>query len=165
MKMRSKAHIAIIIGAVMLACGGCVSSGTYQAKEQESLQLKKNLEVTRGDYSELQEKSRKLSEDNDAMALKLKKLDADFAELKVENEKLKLENEKLVAALKPENLLKTLVDSFSALQIENAKLKQELASAEKTAQKKEPEPPVKLKPVIIKPSATIDDRLTETPKE
>jgi regulator of replication initiation timing len=165
MKMKSKALIFIMIGAVLLACGGCVSSGTYQAKEQKSLQLKKNLEVTKGDYSELQEKSKKLSEDNDAMALMLKKLDADFAELKVDNEKLKLENEKLVAALKPENLLKTLLESFSALQMENAKLKQELASSEKAVQKKEPEPPVKLKPVIIKPFETIDDRTTETPKK
>lgn len=178
MKFKAKLVVVAIFSAAALLTTGCVSSGTYQAKEQESLQLKKNLEETKSVYSELQDKSKKLAEDNDAMILKLKKLDADLVELKadndrykleidklkaeidklkLENDTLKIDNEKLSTAVKPENLLKTFVELFATIQTENVKLKQALAAAEKAAQKKDAEPPIKLNPVVTKPTATIEN--------
>lgn len=167
-----------ILSVVVLIVSGCVSSGTYKAKEQESIQLKQSLDSTKGDYSDLQEKSKKLAEDNEAMVLKLnklaedkdatmlklKKLEADFSEvtagnekLKSDSEQLKKENEKLITAAKPENLLKTLVESFSMLQAENVRLKQALVSAEKAAQKNGPESSLEHRSVVAKPVASVDE--------
>jgi len=157
-KTIKSAAVTICSLAALTLCG-CVSSGTYQSKELESLELKKSLQTTKGDYSELLEKNKKLAAENDAMFLKLKKIDADIAEMKVDNEKLKLENEKLAAAVKPENLLKSLFASFNALQAENAKLKQAVTASD-SAQQKKAELPVKLSPVVVKPAVNHEEEVS-----
>ena len=157
MRNSFKTSLIAISSLAAITVGGCVSSGTYQAKEQESLELKKSLLNTKGDYSELQEKNKKLAEDYETALTKLKKINADFAEIKAENEKLKLENEKLATAVKPENLLKSFTDAFTMLQAENAKLKQAFASAAGGAEKKEAELPVKLTPVVAKPAVSPEE--------
>jgi len=125
-----------LIGFALLAvtaalAGGCVSSGTYQAKEQETQQLSKNLDETRGSYSQLKDKYDKLEAVSNEQSEKLKKISAELAELKVENAKL-------VDATQPESLLKTLAETFTVqqqkireLKAENAKMKQELLAPQK----------------------------------
>jgi regulator of replication initiation timing len=165
MRVLSRSGITLLCSFAALLTSGCVSSGTYQAKEQESLQLSRNLENSKNAQSELLDKNKKLLEENDALSLKLKNLNADFTGLKAENDKLKSENDKLVTAIKPENLLKALVDTFSNLQAENNKLKQALDAAEKASQKKETDPPVQLTPVIAKPGVISSGGGADKPKE
>ena len=143
---RNKIRFVVLVSMVAMLSGGCVSSGTYQAKEQESLLLKKTLDETTTGLSELQEKNRKLNAENDLVYKKLKKLEAEMSDLKTENEKL-------VESIKPENLLKTFVNSFNALQAENLKLKDTLSAAEKVS-KQLAEPSEKHLPAITKPAAT-----------
>lgn len=144
---RNKIRFVVLVSMMAMLSGGCVSSGTYQAKEQESLLLKKTLDETTTGLSELQEKNRKLNAENDLVYKKLKKLESEMSDLKAENEKL-------AESVKPENLLKTFLNSFNALQAENLKLKEALSAAEKVSQKQLAEPPVKPAPVITKPAAT-----------
>lgn len=158
MKVLSNSGITLLCSFAALLTSGCVSSGTYQAKEQQSLQLSRDLENSKNAQSELLDKNKKLLEENAALNLKLKNLNADFAGLKAENDKL-------LTAVKPENLLKVLVDSFSSLQAENSKLKQALDVAEKASQKKETDPPVQLTPVITKPGVISSGEGADKPKE
>lgn len=144
---RNKIRFVVLVSMAAMLSGGCVSSGTYQAKEQESLLLKKTLDETTTGLSELQEKNRQLNAENDLVYKKLKKLESEMSDLKTENEKL-------AEGVKPENLLKTFVNSFNALQAENLKLKDALSAAAKVSQKQLAEPPVKHVPVITKPAAT-----------
>jgi len=178
MKLTTRSSLFAFFPVAALLTSGCVSSGTYKAKEQESIQLSRNLEETKGAYQELEEKNKKLTAEGEALNEKLKQLDTEIADFKLDIEKLKvdnakyklegenyklenenyrLENEKLSLAAKPENLLKTLADSIAALQAENAKLKQSLVLAEKVPVKKDPEPPVKLNPVVTKPAAAVEE--------
>ncbi|NVO21725.1 MAG: hypothetical protein HXX13_18650 [Bacteroidetes bacterium] len=144
-----KIRLAVLFSLVALLSGGCVSSGTYQAKEQESLLLKKTLDEKITGLSELQDKNKKLNDENELIAKQFKKLESEMADLKAENEKL-------AERVKPENLLKTLVNSFNALQAENLKLKEAISVTEKVSQKQLSEPSVKPVPVITKPAATLD---------
>lgn len=122
----------VLVAAVsVISLCGCVSSGTYQAKEQESQQLGRSLEETKNAYNELQEKCARLEASNSGQVEKLAKLSADFAALQQENAKL-------AEAVKPENLLKSLAETVAALQqrvdvlkAENAKMKQELLVPQK----------------------------------
>lgn len=162
---KDKFKLALLVSMVAMLSGGCVSSGTYQAKERESMLLKKSLEETSAGMNELQEKNNKLKDENEklkdengSISLKLKKLESEMSVLKIENEKL-------TEDVKPENLLKTLVNSYNAVQAENLKLKQALSVAEKVSQKKAPEPPVKLDPIISMPVTRPDKGAVEEVKE
>lgn len=157
MKLTAKISRLIFISFGVMISSGCVSSETYRAKEHESLHLSRNLDETKSAKADLEEKNKKLSAETEALALQLKKLDAEIAGFRQENEQLKIENEKMSLALKPENILKTLVEAVASLQAENAKLKKEMAAAEKISNIKEPEPPVKLSPVLTRPTAGSDD--------
>jgi len=178
MKLTTRSALFAFFPVAALLTSGCVSSGTYKAKEQESIQLSRNLEETKGAYQELEEKNKKLTAEGEALNEKLKKLNTEIADFKLdieklkvdnakyklegenyklENENYKFENEKLSLAAKPENLLKTLADSIAALQAENAKLRQSLVLAEKVPVKKDPEPPVILNPVVTKPAAAVEE--------
>jgi ferredoxin-NADP reductase len=116
----------MIATGMVVVLGGCVSSGTYQAKEQESHQLGRSLEEMKSAYTELQVKCGKFESANSEQGEQLKKVAAELAILKQENEKL-------AAAARPDNLLKALAETLATLQVkvdqlkaENAKLKQEL---------------------------------------
>lgn len=178
--MKFKSAVLAVMAIVVALGSGCVSSGTYQAKEQESLQLSKSLEESKGTISEMTDKNAKLSTESEALAGKLKKLDGEFSALKEESGKLKDENSKLkdessklkeenarlAEAAKPENLLKSLADSLATLQNENSKLKLSLENVEKTV-KKNSEPlritPEIAKPEIAQPAAVEDKKVGEKP--
>lgn len=124
--MKNRVSLLVVAAGTVMALGGCVSSGTYQVKEQENQQLGKSLEEAKSSYNELKEKCGKVEAVRSEQDEQLKKLTAELA-------LLKQENERLVAASRPDNLLKSLADSFAALQqrveqlkAENAKMKQEL---------------------------------------
>lgn len=157
MKFRFAA-LAVMIAVVSLG-SGCVSTGTYQAKEQESLQLSKSLEESKTVNSEIIDKNAKLTAETEALRDKLKKLDSEFAILKEESTRLKDENAKLVEAVKPENLLKALAGSLATLQNENSKLKLALENAEKMV-KSSPEP-LKITPDIAKPAQVEEKKVEE----
>jgi chromosome segregation ATPase len=173
--MKSR-FVAVVIAVSLTSLGGCVSSGTYQvkeqenqqlgrsleetksaynelkekyqAKEQESQQLGKSLEVAKSAATELQEKCTKLEESNNGQVEKLQKLSADFAALQ-------LENVKLVEATKPENLLKALAEVVTTLQ-----QRVDMLQAENTKMKQELLVPQKLQPVEAPPrKAPLDKEL------
>ena len=156
MQLTSRHSIPVFISICVMILSGCVSSGTYRAKEDESIQLSRNLDEAQKANIDLMQKNRALADENEALARKLKDLDAGMAAFRQEQEALKLENERLKSAVKPENIIKTLIESIASLQAENAKLKQEIASAEKVSPVKAPVPPVKLSPVLTRPIAAID---------
>lgn len=155
--------LVMMIMSVSLG-SGCVSTGTYQAKEQESLQLSKSLDESKTALGEMSDRNSKLATETEALNGKLKKLDGEFAilkeesarlkddnsKLKDETARLKEENAKLTEAAKPENLLKALADSLATLQNENSKLKLALEDAEKSVKKSSE--PLKITPDIAKPA-------------
>lgn len=144
MVLKGKMLCVIVVSLAAMLTAGCVSTGTYQAKEQETQLLKKSLEDTESGLSELKDRNKKLSNDYELALSKLKVIESEMSELRIENEKL-------TNAVKPENLLKTLVDSYNSVQAENLKLKQTLSAIEKST-KKEIEAPVKLDPITSKTS-------------
>jgi DNA repair exonuclease SbcCD ATPase subunit len=155
MNNRYGAFIVVSLAGALM--GGCVSSGTYQAKEQETQLLNKNLEATKSAVGELQEKSKKQGEENETLKALNKKLESDIAELKGLNEKLN-------AAAKPENLLKTLGESLAALQAENASLKQALAEGKKSAASKEALPAKTVSPEKLpEPGPVADTKQEKSP--
>lgn len=140
--MKNRVSLFVVAAGAVMALGGCVSSGTYQAKEQESQQLGKSLEEVKASYAELQAKCGKFAAANSEQSEQLKKF---FTELAL----LKQENEKLAEAARPDNLLKSLAETLATLQqkveqlkVENAKMKQELLV------------PQQLQPVALPPRKT-----------
>jgi hypothetical protein len=75
------AALAIMVAVVSLG-NGCVSTGTYQAKEQESMQLSKSLDESKTALAEISDKNGKLTAENEVLSGKLKKLEGEFATLK-----------------------------------------------------------------------------------
>jgi len=82
-----------------LILGGCVSSGTYQLKEQESRMLSKSLEESRSSYAELQNKFNQLQGEKTGLESELKKQKADLGDSAEKNQKLTDSNGKLTADL------------------------------------------------------------------
>ncbi len=117
--------------------GGCVSTGTYQQKEQESLMLNKSLDESRILYSNLQAKYKKLGEENTEQELELKKLKVELSEsiiknnglvevtkkLATDNNDLKVENEKLTTTNSSLSLkVKKLSTEFEDMKLAHEKL-------------------------------------------
>lgn len=82
-----------------LILGGCVSSGTYQLKEQESRMLSKNLEESRSSYAELQSRFKQLQDEKAGLESELRKQKADLGDSTEKNQKLIDTNGKLTADL------------------------------------------------------------------
>ena len=142
MKIRVSAVIVASVSGMLL--GGCVTSGTYQAKEQERQQLSRNLEEIKTSYTELKEKYGKLDEASNELSAKLKRISAEAVEMKLENVKvaevnneqsvelkklaaesagLKLANKRLAEEnIKQSENLKMISADFVELKLENAKL-------------------------------------------
>lgn len=161
--MRFSSGVLAVVATVLSLGSGCVSTGTYQAKEQESAQLSKNLEESKGIISEISEKNRKLLKESETLAASLKVLEEELTRLKEESVRLKDDNGKLIEesgrlreenaklseAAKPENLLKSLANSLATLLNENSRLKLALEDAEKSS--KMNSDPIKISPEIAKP--------------
>lgn len=160
--MNNRVSLLLVAAGTVMVLGGCVSSGTYQVKEQENQQLGKSLEEAKNSYNELKEKCGKVEATSSEQGEQLKKLTAELA-------LLKQENERLAEAARPDNLLKSLVDSFAALQqrveqlkAENAKMKQELL----VPQQLQPVAPPPRKALLPVPAATgAKPELTVVPVE
>lgn len=164
-----------LLTAVVLLGSGCVSTGTYQAKEQESQQLTRNLEECKSSLSESSASCAKLAAEAETLHGRLKKLDADMAalqaessrlqddylKLKDESARLKEENARLAATVKPENLVKALANSLAELQNENSRLKLALENTGKAA-KTSPEP-LRITPDIGKPVPAEEKKPGEKP--
>lgn len=80
---------------VLLAWGvlisGCVSSGTYQLKEQESLQLSRSLEESKAAYSALEKKLAGVEGEKGALESSLNKQKGELADFSAKGEKLAAE--------------------------------------------------------------------------
>lgn len=74
--------------AVMALLSGCVSSGTYQLKEQESLQLGKNLEESRAAYASLEKKLAAVESERGELESSLKKQKGELSDSSARGEKL-----------------------------------------------------------------------------
>jgi chromosome segregation ATPase len=165
----------IIMFTVVMLGSGCVSTGTYQAKEQESLQLSKSLEESKATISEISDKNARLTTEAEALGGKVRKLDGEIAtlkeetaklkgensKLKEESSRLKEENAKLAEAVKPDNLLKSLANSMAELQRENSKLKLSLEDAGKAA--KQSAEPLRIMPDIAKPAPVEEKKVEDKP--
>ena len=88
----------LLFGSLVLS--GCVSSGTYQLKEQESQRLGRNLEEARGQYAELQKKYGKLEDENADLAATIKKQKGELADAGEKNGKISEQNGELADKLK-----------------------------------------------------------------
>lgn len=175
--MRYRPGTLFILFTVVLLCGGCVSTGTYQAKELESQQLSKSLEESKNTITEINDKNAKLTAESETLGSKLMKLDGEIAvlkeetgrlkdensKLKDESSRLKEENIKLAEAVKPENLLKTLASTLAEIQNENSKLKLALEDAGKVA--KQNSEPLKIKPDIAKPAPVEEKKGEDKPAQ
>lgn len=173
--MNPRYGLLAVMMSVVLTGSGCVSTGTYQAKELESLQLSKSLEESKSTISEINDKNAKLAAESEALSGKLKKLDVelialkqeidrlknDNSKLKDESSRLKDENLKMAEALKPENLLKALANSLAELQSENSKLKLALEDVEKSVKKNSE--PLRITPDIAKPAPVEEKKVDEKP--
>lgn len=173
--MKFKFAVLTMMITVVSLGSGCVSTGTYQAKEQESMQLSKNLEESKATLSEVNDKNMKLTAETETLNGKLKKMDGELATLKEESARLKddnsklrdetarlkEENAKLAEAVKPENLLKALANSLAELQGENSKLKLALEDAGKAAKKSSE--PLRITPEIAKPAPAEEKKSEEKP--
>lgn len=91
---------ATVLGVGALFLSGCVSSGTYQLKEQESQLLSKNLEESRRQYGDLQKKYRQLEDENSDLTSSIRKQKGELAEAASRNEKLAATNAELTAQSK-----------------------------------------------------------------
>jgi len=91
---------AAVVGiGCALILGGCVSSGTYQLKEQESRMLSKNLEESRSSYAELQNRFKQLQDEKAELESELKKQKANLGDSTEKNQKLMDTNGNLTADL------------------------------------------------------------------
>ncbi len=142
--MKTRVSAVIVASVSCMFLGGCVTSGTYQAKEQERQQVSRNLQETKNSYTELKEKFGKLEEANNEQSAGLKKLSAEAVEMKMENakfaeanneqsarlkkmsaeaEETRLENARLAEKTqKQSENLKMISAEFVELKLENAKL-------------------------------------------
>ncbi len=77
---------AVAVGALFLA--GCVSSGTYQLKEQESQQLSRSLEEARANQGALEKKVAGLEGEKAELEASLKKQKGELADTGAKGDKL-----------------------------------------------------------------------------
>lgn len=141
--MNARKIIVAGIACSALFAGGCVSSGTYTTKEQEALQLSKDLQTTKGSYSELEDKYNKALSENSDLKKQITDMEEQGKKVVDELNALKVKHDKLVAENRPENLVKKIGERFTELQQAIDKLQ-----AENEALKKKIDPssfPVKKK--------------------
>lgn len=136
---------------VGLALGGCVSSGTYELKEQEAAKLGSDL-------SDLQLRHAALNRDNEKLKGDIALLKGDVAGLEKDKEKLSTDNRELNDLLKAKSdtlsrniteLRQKIVD----MEAENGRLKQELSNLQKAKEEE-----------VKKVSSTLEE-MTEKMKE
>lgn len=142
--------LGLLIG-FSLAMGGCVSMGRFEQKEQEALNLDKNLKTLQQQYDDLKK-------ENDGLKARIEKLNSDVTGLAGEKEKLTADTQELDKVLKSsksESLMKIseLRQRVADLEGENAKLKQDIANLQKTKEEE-----------VKKVSSTLEE-MTERMKE
>jgi chemotaxis protein MotB len=127
--MNAKNIIPCLLVCIALTLGGCVTSGTYQIKEQEAASLGTEL-------SALKQKHATLNSENEGLKADLAKLGKDVSELKGNLEGMTSERDKLAADNKElDDVLKAKSDTLSRniselrqkvsnLETESARLKQ-----------------------------------------
>lgn len=143
-------RMALVL-ALALAVGGCVSSGTYQLKEQEAAQLGSEL-------ADLKLKHAALGKENETLNTTIAQLKYDIAGIEKDREKLTADNKELETVLKAKSdtlsqNISELRQKISDLEAENGKLRQEIVNLQKVKEEE-----------VRKVSSTLEE-MTEKMKE
>jgi chemotaxis protein MotB len=125
----------LLVACLAIALGGCVSSGKYEMKEMEAMQLGSEL-------ASLKQKYAALSTERDGLTAEVARLNGSVNGLSADRDKLSAENAALNETLrgKTDTLSKNITDlrqKISEMEADNNRLRMEIASLQKAKQEKE----------------------------
>lgn len=125
----------LVVACLACTLGGCVSSGKYEIKEKEAIQLGSDLD-------RLKQKYASLTEERDGLTAEIARLNGTVAGLNADKEKLAADNAALNETLrgKTDTLSKNISDlrqKIGEMEADNNRLRMEIASLQKAKQEKE----------------------------
>ena len=125
----------LLVACLAISLGGCVSSGKYEMKEMEAVQLGSELAALKQKYAAL-------STERDGLTAEVSRLNGSVAGLSADRDKLSAENAALNETLrgKTDTLSKNISDlrqKIGEMEADNNRLRMEIASLQKAKQEKE----------------------------